>query len=673
MKKIVLSLVVLLTFTFSLSAKQETATWSSKSNKLSDTEYELIFTAGIIPNYHMYSISNTGDGPMPISIKYDEASGYELIGDVEIRSKEYEEFDEMFDMDVKFFDGEAILAQKVKLTGDKANVKGTIEFQTCGENQCFLGEANFEFNLSSATAVVTSAETKEEGKSESLWAFFFIAFGGGILGFLMPCVFPMVPMTISFFMGGSEKKSAGAIKGLIFGISVTSIYTLVGVIVGLIQSAAFADILSNHWIPNLIFFLLFFIFALSFFGLFEITLPSALANRADRQADKGGYLASFFLAVVLTIVSFSCTGPIVGGILAEAVTGGLALKPIIGMFGFGLGLSLPFIILSFSPALMKKLPKSGGWMNAVKIFFAFILLIFGMKFLTVVDIDLGFNIITRDVFIAIWIVLFVLLGMYLLGKIKFSHDSDLQHVGVFRLFLAIASFTFAVYLVPGLFGAPLAAVSGFMPSQDKQVFDLPREISESTQITDDVLPKLAAHMTNAMVDAVDRKDEISIQPKNIIPATGGVKYADFLHLPTGIKGYFDLKQGLEAAKEQNKPVLLDFKGHRCANCKKMDKEVFADKRVIDYINENFIIIGLYVDDETELPQSEWIKGSDGKDRKTIGKINREYQLAKFKQISQPYFTIIDHSENAIIDGVGYMSSPDKFLEWLKKGVDTYKK
>lgn len=663
MKKLTILLFFIVAFAIKVLAQDEMATWSFKSNKLNDTAYELVFTAQIVPNFHLYSMNNNkDDGPFPLSIIFEPNDNYELVGELKALSKEGEEFDEGFGVKVKYFEHEAIFKQQIKLKADKAIVGGIVKFQTCGNNQCFMDETDFSFTLS---AVVPEAKSESENNEESegsLLIFFFIAFAAGLGGILTPCVFPMIPMTVSFFMSGSDKKIVGAIKGIIFGLSVTLIYTLIGVVVALTKNAGLADVLSNHWIPNLLFFILFVVFAVSFFGAFEITLPSSLANRADRQADKGGYIASFFLAVVLSIVSFSCTGPFVGAILVEAAQGGLATKPIVGMFGFGLALSLPFVLLSFSPSLVKKLPKSGGWLNAVKVVFAFILLAFGMKFLNVVDNDLGLNIITRDVFIAIWIVLSILLGVYLLGKLKFSHDSDTPHIGVFRLCLAIIAFTFAVYLIPGLFGAPLASVSGFMPSQDKQIFDL-------TQQPEAVTPVNALQPTNQLsvvgsgVGATISADKLCGTPK----------YADFLHLPAGIQGYFDLKEGLACAKQQNKPVLFDFKGHNCSNCKKMDKEVFADKRVIEFINDNFIVVGLYVDDETELPQNEWVTGIDGKQKKTIGKVNREYQMAKFKQASQPYFIIVDENEKPLVDGVGYISSPDKFLEWLKKGASAYQK
>jgi thiol:disulfide interchange protein DsbD len=454
----------------------------------------------------------------------------------------------------------------------------------------------------------------------------------------------MIPMTVSFFMSGSDRKAVIVTKGLIFGLSITLIYTLIGLIVTLTHNEAFATALSSHWIPNLLFFILFIAFALSFFGLFEITLPSGLANKADRQADKGGYLASFFLAITLAVVSFSCTGPFVGTLLVESARGGIALKPILGMFGFGIGLGLPFIVFAFLPSLMRKLPKSGGWLNAVKVVFAFVISGMSLKFLDIVDNYFTLNIITRDVVIAIWIALAIFAGLYLLGKIKLPHDSDLKHVGVFRLILAIASFSFAFYLLPGLFGAPLSAVSAFMPAQEKQVFSL---ISENN------VPVQAATAMNT---------------NNLC---GIPKYSGFLTLPKGISGYFDLKEGLACAKEKNRPALLDFKGHNCGNCKKMEKGIFLDQRIINILNEKFTVIGLYTDDKTELPENEHITASNGRVLKTIGAVNLNYEAETYGLNAQPYFVITDADGKAIIEGKGYESDADKFLQWLQKGLEKF--
>jgi thiol:disulfide interchange protein DsbD len=388
-----------------------------------------------------------------------------------------------------------------------------------------------------------------------------------------------------------------------------------------------------------LFFILFIAFALSFFGLFEITLPSGLANRADRQADKGGYLASFFLAVTLAVVSFSCTGPFVGTILVQSARGGVALEPVIGMFGFGIGLGLPFMVFAFLPSLMKKLPKSGGWLNAVKVVFAFVISGMSLKFLDIVDNWFSFDIITRDAVIAIWIALSIFIGLYLLGKIKLPHDSDLKHVGISRLILAIASFSFAFYLLPGLFGAPLSAVSAFIPASEKQVFNMQSGGNATVGMNTDNL-------------------------------CGTPRYSGFLTLPKGISGYFDLREGLACAKKKNKPVLLDFKGHNCSNCKKMEKGIFLDQRIINVLNDKFTVIALYTDDKTELPENEHVVAPNGRVLTTIGAVNLNYEAA-YGLNAQPYFVITDAGGKAITEGAGYETDADRFLQWLQKGLDTF--
>jgi thiol:disulfide interchange protein DsbD len=382
---------------------------------------------------------------------------------------------------------------------------------------------------------------------------------------------------------------------------------------------------------------LFIIFALSFFGLFEITLPSGLANRADRQADKGGYIASFFMAVALAIVSFSCTGPFVGGLLIAATQGASAIKPIIGMCLFGLAMSLPFVLLALFPAWLKKLPKSGGWLNAVKVVFAFILLAFCVKFITQAELSLNCALLTREVAIAFWITLSILLGLYILGKIKLAHDSDVPHVSAGRLFIAIAAFTFAGYLLPGLFGADLDAVSAFLPTKDRQQFDLTPSGFNAT-----------------LRDLTYTSSEI---------CSDTPKYAETkMHTPVGIRGYFDLQEAMDCAKEMNRPVLIDFTGHGCANCKKMEVSTFKDPRVIELINNQFVWVSLYYDEQTELPLEEQTA-----DYKTIGKKNRAYQMETFKTVASPYFAIITPDGEIIAQGLG-LASADEFLEWAKQGI-----
>ncbi|MDR1887068.1 MAG: DUF255 domain-containing protein [Prevotellaceae bacterium] len=623
--------------------------WTFASEKTGDNEFELSFKAEISDGFYMYSMEKI-DGPMPLEFTF-EPGDYELIGEMIPDRKSKEKFDDAFEINVKYYEGTVTFKQKARLSAEKANITGTAGYQTCSSEQCIPGDTEFSFALESLAARQSTARqpaASGDSGNKSLPGFFILAFFMGLLGVLTPCVFPMIPMTVSFFMSGSDNKTVVVTKGLIFGFSITLIYTLIGLVVALTQNEAFATVLSTHWIPNLLFFILFIAFALSFFGLFEITLPSGLANKADRQADKGGYLASFFLAVTLAVVSFSCTGPFVGTLLVRSALGGIALEPILGMFGFGLGLGLPFIVFAFIPSLMKKLPKSGGWLNSVKVVFAFVISGLSLKFLDIVDTFFTLNIITRDVVIAVWIALAVCLGLYLLGKIKLPHDSDLKHVSVFRLVLTTASFAFAFYLLPGLFGAPLSAVSAFIPAQEKQVFGT-----------------VSDHNAPASTSAA-----ATMNTGNLC---GTPKYSDFLTLPKGISGYFDLREGYACAKEKNKPVLLDFKGHSCSNCKKMEKGIFLDRRIINMLNEKFIVIGLYTDDKTELPENEHVTSPSGRVLKTVGAVNLNYEAVTYGLNAQPYFVITDADGKAITDGIGYETDADRFLRWLQKGLDSFDK
>jgi thiol:disulfide interchange protein DsbD len=458
----------------------------------------------------------------------------------------------------------------------------------------------------------------------------------------------MIPMTVSFFIGGNGKKRDGIIKGLVFGISVTLIYTLVGVIVALFQSTDATDAMGTHWIPNLLFAVLFMIFAISFFGAFEITLPTGLANKADAKADKGGFIASFFVAFAMVIVSFSCTGPFVGSILAAAVTGGLAIKPILGMAAFGLAFSLPFVIFSFFPSLMKKMPKSGGWLNIVKVVFAFILLGFSLKFLSTVDAYFGWGILTRALFISIWIAISILLGIYLLGKLKTSHDSDTPFVGTFRILLAIASFSFAIYLVPGLFGAPLASLSGLIPPQDGSTIVLGSSTVSS-----------------------NGSASINEPSKGLC---GQARYATVKNrAPHGLPSYYTVEDAIECAKETGKPILLSFKAQTCSVCKVMEATVWSKPEVLEIIREKYVLASLYVDDRTELPLKEQVVSQiDGKLKNTLGRKLRDYQLSRFGVASQPYYVLIDSNQNVLTEPVGE-SSVEEFMSFLNSGIEAFEK
>ncbi|MEG2666047.1 MAG: cytochrome c biogenesis protein CcdA, partial [Bacteroidales bacterium] len=508
----------------------------------------------------------------------------------------------------------------------------------------------------SPTAVAPQNATiggeQADNSEKSLWGFVLVAVLAGLAAVFTPCVFPMIPMTVSFFIdseGDSKKtRGKGILKGAIFTGSITLIYTLIGAIVAVTKSADFANVLSTHWIPNLIFFILFVAFAFSFFGMFEITLPTGFSNKLDAKADKGGYISAFFMAAVLAIVSFSCTGPFVATLLVEAAMGTSVLKPLLGMFFFGLAMGFPFLLLSIFPSLLEKMPKSGGWLNSVKVVFAFILLAFGMKFLLNIDQVYELHLFTREVYLGIWMVIFTLMGFYLLGKIKFSHDTDLPHIGVVRLLIVIVTFTFVIYLIPGLFGAPLKMVSALIPPTTTQQFDLGK-ISSSALVGG----------TEAASDQI---------------LCGQPKYADKLTLPFGLKGYFDYAEGLDCAKQQNKPVFIDFKGHSCANCKKMEAEVWSDPRVQALLKQ-YVIVAMYCDDKTELPQTEWVTSTiDGKVKKTLGKRNADFQVTRFKTNTLPYYHLLDATGNPIVsDSYGYNSDVTAFIQYLENGLKSFKK
>jgi thiol:disulfide interchange protein DsbD len=450
---------------------------------------------------------------------------------------------------------------------------------------------------------------------------------------------------VAFFSQGSENRTKSVFKALIFGISIILIYSSLGIIVSLTSAGAgFANTLSTHWIPNILFFGLFIIFASSFFGAFEIVLPSRWVNSTDSKVDKGGMISSFFMGLTTVIVSFSCTGPIIGVLLVQAATGDV-LRPTIGMIGFGVAFALPFTLFALFPSVMSKLPKSGGWLNSIKVVLGFIMLAFSLKFLTTIDSVYNFNIISRDIYLAIWIVIFSLLGFYLLGKIRFSHDSDLPYIGTFRLFLVIAVFTFVVYLIPGLFGAPLRGLSALIPSQETSKFNISKMISENRPV-----------VTSA-------SNQVSLSETCSV-----TKYDDLFEMPLGLKGYFDYKQGLECAKEQGKPVLIDFKGHACANCKLMEAKVWSDPEVLQRLRDNFVIIALYVDDRTQLPENEWVTSSlDGKVKKTIGKINEDLEISKFKTNALPYYVIADHEGNPVNKPMPTNLNVEEYKKWLDEG------
>lgn len=481
--------------------------------------------------------------------------------------------------------------------------------------------------------------TKTPGPEEetSLWAFFFLAFGSGLVALLTPCVFPMIPMTVTFFTKQSGTRAKGIQKAVVYGLSIVVIYVVIGTAFAAIFGAEAANALSTHWIPNVLFFVVFIVFALSFLGLFEITLPSNLTTKMDREADKGGYYGVFFMAFTLALASFSCTGPIAGSILVGSANGEF-IRPVTGMLGFSLAFALPFTLFAIFPAWLSGLPKSGGWLNSVKVVLGFLELALAFKFLSVADLAYHWNLLDRHIYLAIWIAIFSMMALYLIGKIRLPHDSPLEKVGVLRAVLGTFVFAFVIYLIPGMFGAPLKELSGYLPPQYTNDFDLSQGVA---------------------APATADNEQLCSTPK----------YSDFLHLPYGLKGYFTIEEALSCAKEQNKPVFIDFTGHGCVNCRKMEEYVWADEQVLASLKEDFVIASLYADDKTELPESEWYTSSyDGKLKKTLGKMNADFQISKYGNNAQPYYLVVSPNGELIAGPVAYEPDTQQFLAFLKKGA-----
>ena len=612
-------------------------------------DVELIFEADIDDNWHLYDTYLPEGGPIATQIVFEDTTFFEFVGELEKEPQPVEKFDNIFQLNLRFFSEKATLTQKIRLTtDDPVDISGYVLFMGCDDEMCLPpneAEFSFQFNQGASATASQPAEGGSEtftgtssgsSSGQTLWLFILISALAGFAAILTPCVFPMIPMTVSFFMRGSENRGKAIRSGLFFGLSIVLIFSLLGALFtfGLFGPNV-GNILSTHWIPNLLFFLLFLIFAISFFGAFEIVLPSSLVNKTDSKAEQGGLMGAFFMALTTVIVSFSCTGPFIGALIIEAVQDG-GMRPLIGMFFFGLAFALPFTLLAIFPSALNKLPKSGGWLNSIKVVFAFILLAFGLKFLSNIDQVYGLNFISREIYLAIWIVLFFLLGMYFLGKIKFSHDSELPYVGIGRFFLSVATFTFVIYLFTGLFGAPLASISSLLP------------------------PQSSGH---ALYQAGPAASGQTVQNELCGPA----KYADKLHLPHGLNGYFEYEQGMACAEEQGKPVFLVFKGHACANCKKMENGVWTDPRAMKMLSEDYVIIALYTDDRTRLPEEERITSSvDGKIKDTMGKKNLDFQIDKYATNSIAFHVVIEPGGTEHKLGVTF--DADEFVSFLESGL-----
>ncbi len=673
--------------------------WKFSSKHIANNEYELIFNATIDKGWHMYGLNIPENGPIPTSFYFIDIPDINFSSKITPQKKPKIKYDPTFEMDVELFSDQITFTRRVKVpAGKKISVEGSLEFMACDDSRCLPPkEVEFTFELGSKSVQVSEAKSKQLDKQNaegeklpalqtktadtsfdraqkfvsinnskpdtavdeystikttgtlneeqsmgdiSLLKLFFLAFLAGFAAVITPCVYPVIPLTVSFFMRDTSRGKAIA-NGLMFGLSIILIYTLIGFLVG-VSRVDLVHLISSHWLPNLILFLIFLTLAFSFFGMFEITLPGSLSNKIDQQADKGGFLGPFFMALATVVISFSCIIGFMGSILAGALRGNI-VEPTIAMFGFSISFALPFTVLAIFPGLLKSMPKSGGWLNEVKVVFAFILLLFSLVFLG--NLRIGF--LTREVMLSIIIILFFLLGLYLLGKIRFTHDSPVTSISLLRLMLVIASFSFSLYLITGLFGAPLKSISPFLPMKSSlKNIPMVNRLEVSTRA-----------VGNYTIESV-------ICDEN-------PKYSDILALPLGLKGYFDYEEALNCAWQLNKPVLLDFAGHSCKNCKKMYAEVWSDPQVLTKLKNEFIVAILYTDDRTKLPEEEWITSSiDGKIKNTIGKKFSDLQITKFNSNALPLYAIVNSNGQILTTEKYYTYSPniEHFLEFLDEGI-----
>ena len=631
----------------------EPVTWASKINKIGSDVFELIFEATIEQDWHVYSINPYDDsdptiiGPNPTSIRIEAKSPYELIGTLQELDESHISYDKVFEMDLAYFDTFARFSQKIRVVDTTLRkISIALDYQTCDDERCIFPSQEFEFEIPSITDK-TVVETEPSFNDDSnknkdrrgMWTIFFLAFLSGFAALLTPCVFPMIPLTVSFFTKQSENRTAGIRNAILYGLFIIVIYVLLGTLVTWIFGADALNALSTNVWFNIIFFLLLVVFATSFLGAFEIVLPQSWANKVDQKSNKGGIIGIFFMALALAIVSFSCTGPIVGTLLVEAASKG-GLAPVIGMFGFSLAIALPFALFALFPGWLNSLPKSGGWLNTVKVVLGFLELALAFKFLSQADLVLQTHLLEREVFIAIWIAIFGALALYLLGKIKLPHDSPLAHISVGRLLLGLVVLSFTVYMIPGLWGAPLNLISAFPP---------PLEYSESPYGVG--FSKLGGGV-----------------------ASDHSKLPDGGHLlaPHDILAFNDYDKGLAYAKEVNKPVLIDFTGWACVNCRKMEQNVWPKGNILPLLKNEVVLISLYVDDQRSLPENEkYTSEETGKKIKTIGNKWSDLQIKRYKANAQPFYVLMDLNEGNLIDPVGYTPDPEEFENWMREGINFF--
>ena len=683
MKKLALLLTGIMLLWVAQAQQLDPVKWTYLVKETSATEAELVFSAKLDPGWHLYSQYTDPNGPLAIEFTFVDSKDYKRVGKV-AEPKPHEEMDEIFQCVVKSFSGNVAFRQKIQRLSDKDfTVKGTVSYQLCNDGSCIAPEDHdFTFKVPGAKAevaeeaetadtaaatlaevadtagqdsLVAAEETPVEGaapekKKQSLLVIFLLAIGGGILTMFTPCVFPMIPMTVNFFMHNSDDKRKNRRQAWLFGFSIVFIFAVLGAVLALIFGPEALYFIGTHWLPNLIFFVIFFVFALSFFGLFEIKMPEKWINSSDEQADKGGWLAPFFIALTTVLVSFSCTGPILGAALVGLTTSSTdRWVSLVTMLGFGIGFALPFTLLAMFPQALKNM-KSGSWLNTVKVSFAFLELAFGLKFLQMADLYCNWGLLPRDIYLALWIVIFGMLGFYLLGKLRFKGDDEVKEIGTLRLFLAIGVLSFTVWMIPGLWGAPLKGISGFLPPMESQSFNIEKIVAENT-------PAVSAGTVQVGQLPADRK------------------YADKLHVPLGFEAFFDLEEAKAYARQQGKPVFIDFTGKTCANCREMEHYVWTDPEVKRLLNDEFIMCSLYADENTiELPESEWVTDQKGHVLKTLGRKNLNYQKTAFNMNAQPYYVIVD-ADGKVLTKENYKYDRDvaKFVGWLNEGIANYKK
>jgi len=677
MRRLFLLTATLLTLTL---AAQKPVTWSYSTKIINDSIAELVITANIEKTWHLYSQFLPENGPIPTTFKFTPSSDYALLGGV-AEGKPHEEYDANFDMVLKYFDTQAIFKQRIqRLTTKDFVVAGELEFMTCDDHMCLPPEfvdMNFKVkgakkaptkpvveavvvepipggtntpSSESANAIPAADTSKaeaakaagtpstEEKEPQSMWGIFILGFFGGWLALFMPCIFPMIPLTVSFFTKQSKTKAEGVRKAVLYGVSIIVIYVLLGMLVSLVFGAdALNKLSTNPWF-NIAFFVLFVVFALSFFGAFEITLPSSWVNKADEASSKGGLAGIFFMAFTLSLVSFSCTGPIIGTLLVDAASKGEFFGPAIGMFGFALALALPFTLFAAFPGWLNSMPKSGGWLNNVKVTLGFLELAFAFKFLSTADMVLQAHYLEREMFFAIWVAIDFLIVLYLLGVYVTPNDSKVDRIGVTRLSFAIIFTVFGFYMLPGIWGAPVKIISGFPP---------PEHYAES---------KGGAYANHGGA-------AVAIDPT--------ANFGD--HCPFDLSCFNDFEEGVAYAKKVGKPIMIDFTGWGCVNCRKMEEQVWSDPRVLERLRNNVVLISLYVDERTMLPENEQIVSEKtGRKIKNIGNKWSEFQEVNFGAVAQPYYVILGHDDlKPLHESAAYDPDVDLFIDWLDRGVKAF--